>query len=334
MRLLPLLAAALGLAPALCASDDVALTRLPDRVRVDIGGKPFTEYVFSGAHYPYCYPVLAADGTPLTRSFPLSSPPGEDHDHPHQISLWFAHGLMNGIDFWNQGTAGGPAPKGKVVHEALLETTSGSVGTLHARSRWLAPDGRLICTDDTTLRFQGDADSRTLDYEVTVHALPDQPLVFGDSKEGTLGIRLAQWMTLPHKYGTENLPGTGHIFTSAGDRDGAAWGKRADWCDYYAPHEGKVYGVAIFDDPRNLRHPTWWMARDYGLFGANPFGQHSYENTGDAHAGDYTVPAGGSITLRYRFYFHTGDPGAAQLARHYAEFVARLSPDYSPSASR
>ena len=325
MRLLPLLVAALGLAPVMRAGDDVALTRLPDRVRVEIGGKLFTEYVFAGRHYPYLYPVLAADGTGLTRDFPIKDTPGEDHDHPHQISLWFAHGLMNGIDFWNQGTAGGPAPKGSVVHDALLETTSGPVGVIHATSRWLAPDGTLICTDDTTVRIQGAGDARILDYEVSLHALPDKPLLFGDSKEGTLGIRLAQWMTLPHKYETKNLPGQGHILTSAGDRDGAAWGKRGEWCDYYAPHEGKVYGVAIFDDPRNARHPTWWMARDYGLFGANPFGQHSYENTPDPHAGDYTVPAGGSITLRYRFYFHEGDPDSAQIAARYAEFKAQFS---------
>jgi len=103
MRLLPLLVAALGLAPVMRAGDDVALTRLPDRVRVEIGGKLFTEYVFAGRHYPYLYPVLAADGTGLTRDFPIKDTPGEDHDHPHQISLWFAHGLMNGIDFRPQG---------------------------------------------------------------------------------------------------------------------------------------------------------------------------------------------------------------------------------------
>jgi hypothetical protein len=326
MRLLPLLMAALGLAPALRAADEVVLTRLPDRVRIDVGGRPFSEYVFTGRHYPYLYPVLAADGTPLTRDFPIKDTPGEDHDHPHQISLWFAHGLMNGIDFWNQGTAGGPAPKGQVVHDALLETTSGAVGVVHATSRWLAPDGSLICTDDTTLRIQGADGVRILDYEVTLHALADKPLLMGDSKEGTLGIRLAQWMTLPHKYGGKDLPGSGHILTGAGDSDGAAWGKRAAWCDYYAPHAGKVYGVAIFDDPRNLRHPTWWMARDYGLFGANPFGQHSYENTADPHSGDYPIPAGGSLTLRYRFYFHEGDPVAAQLAGHYAEYVKNIPP--------
>jgi len=72
-----------------------------------------------------------------------------------------------------------------------------------------------------------------------------------------------------------------------------------------------------------LRHPTWWMARDYGLFGANPFGRHDFENLKDQpHAGDYTIPAGGELTLRYRFYFHDGDPQDAKIAGHYTDYAA------------
>ena len=329
MRAPPLLlAAALSaflLRPAVRA-DDVTLTSLPDRVRIEIGGKLFSEYIFTGPHRPYLYPILAADGTELNREFPMSSPPGEDHDHPHHRSLWFAYSNLNGIDFWNEGTAGSGRPKGSIMHDALVEATSGAVGVIRARDRWVSPDGKLICTDETTVRVQGTADERILDYEITLHALPDAPLFFVDDKDGTMAMRLAQWMTMPHKNGKVDMPGEGHIVTAKGDRDEAAWGKRADWCDYFASHNGKVYGVAIFDDPRNLRHPTWWMARDYGLFGANPFGQHFYENLKDTHAGDYTVPAGGSLTLRYRFYFHIGDTAAAGVADHYADFVKSTAP--------
>jgi len=138
-----------------------------------------------------------------------------------------------------------------------------------------------------------------------------------------MGYRVPLWMTLPHKYKNQPVAGTGHLLTSTGASDADAWGKRADWCDYYAPHNGKTYGVAIFDHPANFRHPTWWMARDYGLFAANPFGWHEYENLKDQpHIGDHTVPAGGSLTMRYRFYFHEGDPAAAQIATHYADYVA------------
>jgi len=310
-------------AEALTPGASVQLTRLADRVRVEIGGQLFTEYIFLGAKRPYCYPILAVDGTELARDFPMQETPGEDHDHPHHRSLWFAHSSVNGIDFWNEGKAGGPGPKGSIVHEALDEATSGQVGVIRARDRWIGPDGALVATDATTLRFRAASGGRMLDYEVTLHALPDAPLLMGDGKDGLMGMRLAQWMTLPHKYLQTQEPGDGHIVTATGIRDEAAWGKRADWCDYYAPHGGKVYGVAIFDSPANLRHPTWWMARDYGLFGANPFGKHDYEGLkNDPHAGDYTIPAGGSLTLRYRFYYHEGDEAAGHLAEAYAAYAA------------
>ncbi len=305
----------------------VQLTPLADRVRVEIDGRLFTEYVYGdGATRPYCYPILSSDGTPLTRDFPMKQTPGEDTDHPWHRSLWFAHSMVNGVDFWNEGTGDAgrsPQAKGKTVHETLVETTSGPTGVIHARNRWVAPDGKLICTDDRTLRFHATTAGRFIDYEVTWHALPDAPLLIGDNKDGTMAVRVAQWMTLPHKYQKQDLPGQGHLVTSTGRHDAAAWGQRADWCDYHAPHDGKIYGVAIFDHPQNLRHPTWWMARDYGLFGANPFGQHDYEGLKDQpHIGDYTLPPGGSLTLRYRFFFHLGDEVVAQVAEHYAEYAA------------
>lgn len=314
----------LCLATSLAASADVRLTRLADRVRVEVDGTLFTEYVFGdGASRPYCYPVLLADGTSLTRDFPMKDTPGEDTDHPHHRALMFAHGDVNGVDFWNEGTAGPKLPKGRTEHAGLLETTDGATGVLRARNRWVAPDGRLIATDETTLRFRGTIGARQLDYEVVIHALPDAPLTLGDSKEGTMAIRVAQWLTPPHKYKGQSLPGSGRILTATGDRDAAAWGKRAAWCDYSAPHNGKTYGVALFDHPQNLRHPTWWMARDYGLFAANPFGQHEFEpeQKHPRDMGNHTIPAGGSLTLRYRFHFHEGDPASSKLADHYAEYA-------------
>jgi hypothetical protein len=311
-------------------ADDVTLTTLSDRVRVEIGGQLFTEYVFAdGASRPYCYPILAPDGTSLTRDFPMKQTPGEETDHPWHRSLWFEHSMVNNVDFWNEGTGDkGSAPdaKGRTVIDGPVQTSSGQVGTITAHDRWIDPAGKLICTDERILRFQAAPNGRFLDYVIVLHALPDTPLLIGDNKDGTMATRLAEWMTMPHKVKGAQAGGTGHIVDANGDRDEAVWGKRADWCDYFAERDGKTYGVAIFDAPENLRHPTWWMARDYGLFGANPFGQHDYEKLKDKHAGDFTIPAGGSQTFRYRFYFHLGDPTAANVAQLYTEFAQAPAP--------
>lgn len=302
----------------------VKLTALADRVRVEVEGKLFTEYVYGdGASRPYCYPILAADGMSLTRDFPMKATAGEETDHPWHRSLWFAHARVNGVDFWNEAGGGGATPKGTTVHETFLETSSGARGVIRTRNQWRGPDSKVLCTDERTLRFSADGDTRMIDYEVTWRALPNEPLLIGDNKDGTMAMRVAQWMTLPHKYKKQDVPGNGHLVTSTGARDADAWGKRAAWCDYYAPYRGKTYGVAIFNHPENLRHPTWWMARDYGLFGANPFGQHDYENLKDQpNIGDYTIPAGGSLTLRYRFVFHLGNEQDARLADRYIDYTS------------
>lgn len=319
--------APVGLSTCLTAGT-VSLTRHEDRVRVEVGGALFTEYVFAGATRPYCYPVLAADGTSLSRDFPMKETPGEDHDHPWHRALMFAHGNLNGIDFWNETGGGATAPKlkGMIVHDGIVGLVSGERGELRVRDRYVAPDGSVVCTDERTLTFFADGDIRGIDFEVTLHANADTPLKIGDTKEGTMAIRLAQWMTMPHETGHVKIAGRGHIESATGRRDGDVWGTRADWCDYWAERDGRIYGVAIFDHPKNPRHPTRWMARDYGLFAANPFGWHDFEPKATAPgAGDLVVPAGASVTLRYRFIFHFGDATAAHLPERYAEYVTQTS---------
>jgi Methane oxygenase PmoA len=324
--MLPLLALAVIFSPVARAEDEVRLTRLSDRVRVEIGNSLFTEYIFGdGASRPYCYPILAPDGTPLTRSFPMKKLDGEEVDHPWHRSLWFAHSYVNGVDFWNE--AGGdlarsPKAKGHAESMGLSTVSSGSVGVLVATNRWVDPGGMTVCTEHRTLRFHGTPTNRCIDYEVTLHAPADKPLLLGDNKDGTLALRVAQWMTAPHQLSGVEVGGQGHIVTANGNRDTNAWGSRADWCDYYASHAGQTYGLAIFDHPGNLRHPTWWMVRNYGLFAANPFGWHDFENLKDEpHKGDYTIPPGHSLTLRYRIYLHLDDEKAAGIAHQYRDYA-------------
>jgi len=330
-RLLTLLAAAL-LAPlvsTLGAADPVKLTRLDDRVRVEVGGQLFTEYIFKGTPKPYLYPVLASDGTELMRNYPMKGKggvPGEAEDHPHHRSLWFAHGAVDGIDFWADGS-----DKGKIVSESVEQSTEGGVATIRARNKWVSAEGVLHLTDETTIRIRGDGDRRFLDYEVTLKAPAGSPVVFGDTKEGAMAMRVPLWMTPPHTYTDTNNkkvkhPGVGTIINDSGQTNDDTWGKKSTWVDYHAPKDGKVYGIAMFDNPRNPRFPTWWHVRSYALFAANPFGQHDFEGTKakplPEHAGDFTIPAGGSVTFRWRFYFHLGDEKAAQVAEQFKAYAA------------
>ena len=290
----------------------VQITRLEDRLRVEINGQLFTEYVFRNAPRPYCYPLMGPGNLAMTRDWPMKDTPDEAHDHPHHRSLWFAHGAMNGQDFWSE-----QKDFGKTVHEDFLEVKSGKdAGVIKSRNKWVAADGKVVCTDERTLRFYnpGRPSERVLDFDITIFASNGE-LTLGDTKEGTMAVRMAETMRLKGKLGK------GHIVNSDGVRDDKTWGKRAQWCDYYGPVEGKTVGIAIFDHPSNPRHPTWWHVRDYGLFAANPFGQHDFESLTDKSAGNLTVPAGKSVTFRYRFYLHEGDEVQAKVAEKYQQYA-------------
>jgi hypothetical protein len=290
----------------------VQITQLTNRLRVEINGRLFTEYFYKDVPRPYCYPLIGPGDAPMTRNWPMKATVDEEHDHPHHRSFWFAHGSVNGQDFWTEQKG-----FGKIVHIGFTEIKSGQeTGVIKSRNQWVAADGTVVCTDERTLRIYnpGQAAERLFDFEITLHASNGE-LTFGDTKEGAMAVRLAETMRLKGK------TGHGHIVTSAGAHDDATWGKRADWCDYYGPVEGKTVGIAIFDHPQNPRHPTWWHVRDYGLFAANPFGQHDFEKLADKSAGNLTLPAGQSLTFRYRFYLHEGDERQAKVAEKYQEYI-------------
>ncbi|KPK77153.1 MAG: hypothetical protein AMJ79_04255 [Phycisphaerae bacterium SM23_30] len=283
----------------------VAVIELTDKVRVEIDGKLFTEYYFKKVPRPYFYPVIGPTGEALNRHWPMKEGEDEEHDHPHHRSLWFTHGDVNGHDFWAEERG-----SGKIVHDKFLQVGSrDDAGVIQSQNRWVAEDGEVICTDTRTHTFYYRPEGLMMDFDVTICA-SHGAIKLGDTKEGSMAIRLAPTMRLKGKVGQ------GHIINSQGDRDGDTWGKRAAWCDYYGPVKGEVVGVAIFDHPENPRHPTWWHVRDYGLFAANPFGVHDFENK-PRRTGDITLAAGDSLTFRYRLYFHKGDYRQGQVARQY-----------------
>jgi hypothetical protein len=295
-------------APVL-AADGVRIEQQDGKLRIQIDGELFSEYRYADGSRPYLYPILGPGGVRMTRHWPMEQAPDEEHDHPHHRSFWFGHGDVNGHDFWSE------EPKaGRTVHDKFLEIRSGpDEGVIRSANKCVAQDGTVVCTDERTLRIHRVSDARLMDFEIVIQA-GDKDLVFGDTKEGTMAVRLAETMRLKGKVGK------GRIVNSEGLRDDATWGKRARWVDYSGPVSGQEVGLAMFDHPKNPRHPTWWHVRDYGLFAANPFGVHDFEKK-PAGAGNLAVKAGETLTFRYRFYFHRGDAAAGRVAERYEAYV-------------
>ncbi len=284
----------------------VKITETGKTLRVELNGSLFTEYNYQDVPRPFYYPVIGATGDGVTRDWPMKDINSADaKDHVHHKGLWFTHGNINGQDFWAEG-----ANSGKIVHDKFLEVKGGETGIIKSANKYVAKDGTVVCTDTRVNRFGTCDGGKFIDFEVTLHASHGK-IVLGDTKEGSMAIRLTPTLRQDKQ---------GHIVNSEGVKDGATWGKRAKWVDYYGPVKGKTTGVAIFDSPSNPKYPTWWHVRTYGLFAANPFGVHDFEKK-PAGTGDITIESGESLTWKWRFYFHAGDDKQGKVAERYAKFI-------------
>ncbi len=299
----------------------VALKQLAGRVDVTIDGKPFTSYVFlpktigkAVLRRPYFFPVHGPGQLAMTRPYPMVQkdlPKNVATDHPHHTSIYVAHGAVNGVDNWS---IGGNA--GYIVHKSFEAMTGGGVmGMFRETLDWTDVEKKPVMAETRTVRVYRLPDThRMLDIEITFRAAYGKVLL-GDTKEGGLCATRMRPELRCDKKGNK-----GRLVNSEGLTAGAAWGKKATWVDCSGMVDGRRVGFAIFDGPGNLRHPTTWHARTYGLLTANPFGLRHF--TRGKQRGDYTLAEGKERTWRYRIYFHESDEKAAKVAERFSDYAS------------
>lgn len=289
-------------------SNAVVLKQEANHIAISIDGKPFTDYWFAKRDdrsyaRPFFYPVLAADGTPVT----------DDHygqkEHPHHNSLWVGHGDVNGVDHW--ALKGDQTPQQRHLK---FEKVEGD--TIVEDLDWCDESGKPMLHERRTLRFEPlPDDSRGIDF-TEEYTPASGEVTFEDTKEaGLVAVRL-----------TKSISDNPTITTAAGvhgqgmSAEKQAWGKAADWCDESGEVNGKEYGVAVLDDPRNPLHPTRWHVRAYGLLAANPFGLSYFDKGATKHVGDFKMEPGKTVTFRYRVIVHEGSANQAQIGKDYEAF--------------
>jgi hypothetical protein len=278
----------------------------PDIHAVTIDGKPFTIFHYGeDANKPFLAPVRSASGKVVTRGFPMENLPGESRDHLHHRGLWFSYDDVNGVKFWENDPSYTKGTIGKiVVRDAKWKDGSGS-GTLTATMDWKDDKGKTLLVETREMVFSGDAKLRTIDFRIGMTAAEDVTL--GDTKEGAFAIRLAEPFT--ERKGARIVNADGAVAMKN------VWGKRSNWVDYVADLDGESLGVAILDHPSNPRHPTYWHARDYGLFALNPFGRNAFDPQQEESS--WKLPKGQKIEFRWIVVVHPGDASVADLYRKY-----------------
>jgi hypothetical protein len=320
---LPVLSALFALALSASAfAETVKISPSDKGMKIEVDGKFFSEYIVKDTPRPYMYPVIGAAGESVVRNFPMvKDVPGEPNDHKHHRSLWFAHGSVNGMDFWSEDKDFGGEENVKFGEPVM----DGAKGSFTADTKWVTHDGKCIMTDSRKITVTALPDGeKYLDFEIVLKASEGTDVVMGDTKEGTMAMRLCPSLELPS---SKLEAAQGHAYNSEDVKGKDIWGKHANWVCYYGPDpKGNTVGVVIFSHPTNLRSPETWHARDYGLFAVNPFGLHDFEGLkkGDQeHKGDYTIKKGETLPLRYRFYFANGKPKPAALEAKFKEYSAQ-----------
>ncbi len=301
-----------GQMSGLCA--EYALQKGEDRITVLRDGKMMTALLSHSGHKPVLYPVVGPDEVPVTRAYPIEDAKAtEKKDHIHHRSFWFTHGEVNGIDFWAEGEG-----KGNIIQRVAETNRGGESAVIETENDWVGPDGTVILTDVRRFEFHDVLGDRVIDFNVTLRA-GDSDVVFGDTKEGSFGIRVAGSMKVDAMMG-------GKITNSNGENDGKAWGQPAKWVDYVGPvmqspddPREPVVGIAVLNHPDSFGYPTRWHVRTYGLFAANPFGVHHF--TGGNPTEGVRLKPGEKLGLKYRVILHAGGTDVERMESHWKAYA-------------
>jgi hypothetical protein len=276
---------------------------------------------------PHFHPLNGPfPGQSVTRAYPMIKDfPDEAKDHPHQRAVWFCHGdvipegmnlprkvpNVTGVDFWAEHANHGWI----TCVEVGKPQSDGNHAWAVTRNEWQTPDREKIMDETRTLHlYDLGKDAKLLVFDIDLHASV-VPITFGDTKEGAFGIRVAETMTEKRKLG-------GVLENAEGKRTmKECWGYQSAWCDYSGPVDGKIVGLAIFDDPKNP-YPALWHSRDYGLMAANPFGRNRSGFPAAKGRSDLAKLAKGEhLKLRYGLLVHAGDAKEGKVAERFQEFV-------------
>jgi hypothetical protein len=299
----------------------VEADKTKQKVYINIDGKPFTEFIFTDTmEKPFLYPIYAPGGQTITRGFPWNPQPGDPVDHPHHIGLWLNYENVNGLDFWNNSFAIAPAKKkqyGWIRTTHIEKTTNGSEGTLIYLADWTDQEKNVLMKERTTYVFREENGMWIIDRKTELTAAQD--ITMPDVKDGMLGLRVAHELELPvtqtkeykdDKGNITKVPAikdpsvTGNYLTSAGKTGDSAWGTRGNWCLLKGRKGGDAIGIAMIDHPKNPGYPTYWHARNYGLFALNPLGQKVFSEGKETL--NFKLAKGEKTTFKYMVAIESG----------------------------
>ena len=317
---------------------DLKTNEAEKKVDVLVDGELFTSYIYpDNVKKPVLWPVMSPGGNMLTRSYPMVNKAGDRTDHPHHVGIWLNYGDVNGLDFWNNSEAIPEEDRngyGTIYHQSIEKAKSGKgKATLITKSLWKSPDDEVLLEEKTEFDFKAMDDIRIIDRTTTLTAMIDE-VKFTDNKEGMFAIRVARELELPTDKPTElmdshgvvtkvekmdNTNVKGNYRSSEGIEGGEVWGTRAKWMKLSSEINGEPVSLVIIDNPDNVGYPTYWHARDYGLFAANTLGQKIFSEGKEEL--NFSLKKGESVTFKYRLVVASEDLSDERINELAAEYA-------------
>jgi Methane oxygenase PmoA len=310
------------------------------KVEVLVDGKLFTSYFYpsdSVLKKPVLFPILTSKGTTITRGYPFATRAGERVDHPHHVGMWLNYESVNGFDFWNNSTAIKDRTKyGTIKHTGIVQSKGGKgQGNLSVTADWIDTDGKgkNLLKETTKYVFYAKGNQRIIDRITTLTAQSEE-VMFKDVKDGMFAIRVARELEHPSDKpdifvdanGIEtkvdkldNTGITGNYHSPENVNGEAVWSTRGKWMNLSGKIKDEDISIAIIDHPSNVNYPTFWHARGYGLFAANPLGEKIFSK--EKKELNFKLAPNQSVTFKYRTVITSGKVSDEELNKLAVDFA-------------
>lgn len=240
----------------------------------------------------YIHPVFGPHGEVLTDDF------ARDHYHHRGMSVMWTHVVTGGEDNDIWGLSG-MKPR---FHKVLAMVDGPVYSLLEVNDGWYTSKGVKVIDETWIVKtYRSGEFGRIVDFDFLLKAV-GEPVSIRSSDRGYGGFHV------------RFAPREDTVLFSEKGRIPADTDKEPFlWNDLSAKFRGAdaVSGIAVFDNPGNVRHPQTWTNRYYGCLNPAP-----------ASIEPLIISREQPLHLRYRVWIHTGDVEGGKVAQAYSAYVA------------
>ncbi|MFQ5806783.1 MAG: DUF6807 family protein [Phycisphaerae bacterium] len=273
-------------------------------------GRPVWTFNYgAGLAKPYFHPVALVDGTVLT----WDAPP----DHPWHHGHWFSWKYVNGLNYWEESRETGESDGRTTIRGVEITSPDDHTARIQMTLHYGRPGAKPVLIEERLIEVSApnEAGRYHLDWTMTFRAGMDEVVLdrtpLSHEKGGKiwggyagLAFRLAKGLQE-----LQAVSSKGEVTEWKNQRHRS----KATAMEYHGLIDGRPAGVAILDHPENLNAPSPWYLINSDVM--------TYINPAVICFGPHTLPAGESLTLRYRTIIHPGYWDASDLRREYNRFV-------------